>query len=35
MYELYTEFGLFWGTVRGLEAALEACRVNNLRIRWR
>lgn len=35
MYELVNEWGTHWGFVRGLEAALEACRANNLRIRWR
>lgn len=34
MYDLYTEFGLFWGTVRGLEEALKACRAYGLSIKW-
>ena len=34
MYELVNEYGILWGAVEGLAAALEACREFGLSIRW-
>ena len=33
-YRLVNEFGILWGAVEELAAALEACRVHGLSIRW-